>query len=409
MVCYRGLIMIVSMIGDATGITLDEKEGLRQALCCEDIKARIYAVKALEGPGDERSISLLVDALRDEQYDVRETAYRTLRKLGHRAMPGLVSALRDENFYVRMYATLAITDEIIGNPGRKYDEAIVDALTHALLDKSIYVRRSAYDALKVLEYNKILRSLISSLKDPDPAIRLEAVVALGKIGDKRAMKALIRALSEADAGIRRCVVSSLGRMKDKKATDALLDMLYDLDGGVRKEAVRALGAIQDERAVSGLLQAMKDLEPSVREEALYALRCYRSFKYVTPFVSALEDTAEVRNAAIRAMGKVRGCKSVDILISVLGDKDPEARELACTSLASLGNCAVKPLRSALNHDDGNVRGGAAHALELVSKARAQKRIDKARKPGSPELWVEIKSAVTICPKEKQSRLSSFDI
>lgn len=401
--------MIVSMNSDATGITLDEKEGLRQALRCDDIKTRIYAVKALEGPGDERSISLLVDALRDEQYDVREAAYLTLRKLGHRALPGLVSALRDENFYVRMYATLAITDEIIGNPGRKYDEAVVDALTHALLDKSIYVRRSAYDALKVLEYNKILRSLISSLKDPDPGIRMEAVIALGKIGDKRAVKALIRALSESDAGIRRCVVSSLGRMKDKKATGYLLDMLYDLDGSVRKEAVRALGAIQDEKAVPGLLQAIKDREPSVRDEALYALGSYRSFKYVTPFVSALDDAVDVRRAAIQALGKVRGCKSVDTLICVLGDEDAEIRELACASLARLGNCAIKPLRSALNHDNGNVSSGAARALELISKARAMKRIDSASKPRPPELWMEIESAVSACPKETQSRLSSFDI
>jgi len=333
--------MIASLSGDAQGITPDEKEGLRQALGREDTGTRIYAVKALEGPGDERSISLLVDALRDEQYDVREAAYLALRKLGHRAMPYLVSALRDENFYVRMYATLAITDEIIGNPGRKYDEAVVDALTHALLDKSIYVRRSAYDALKVLEYNKILRSLISSLKDPDPGIRLEAVVALGKIGDKRAVKALIRALSESDAGIRRCVVSSLGRTKDKKATAHLLDMLYDPDGGVRKEAVRALGAIQDEKAVPALLKAIKDREPSVREEARTALSQYRSFKFSAPFVEALDESFDVRMAAIEALGKVRGRKSVDTLISLLGDDDPKARDLACASLACRGNYAVR--------------------------------------------------------------------
>ncbi len=249
--------MIESMSNGAARYMINDREGLMQALSCEDHHVRIYAVKTLETLADRRSIGLLLDALKDEHFDVRETAYLALRKIGHKALPSIITALKDDNFYVRMYAALAITDYIIENPEMKYSDAVVDALTLALLDKSIYVRRSAYDALKVIEYNKILKSLISSLKDPDHNIRLEAAIALGRIADKKSVKPLIKSLNTNDPNMKKCISTALGRIKDRKATTVLIGLLNDQDGSVRKEAVKALGAIADEKAVSGIDTGVK--------------------------------------------------------------------------------------------------------------------------------------------------------
>jgi HEAT repeat protein len=388
----------------------DQNEGPGQAPGNGDRNVRINAIRALESNGDRHSIKLLVDALKDEHYEIRETAYRAVRKLGQKSMPELVLALKDENFYARMYAALAITDQIVENPDAKYGEAVVDALTHALLDKSIYVRRSAYDALKVIEYNKIFKSLVSSLDNPDDNIRMEAIIALGKIADKRASKPLVRLLSVKDANLRRCIASSLGRLGDRKATGPLIDLLLDPDGHVRKEAVKALGAIRDEKAVSGLLGALKDNEPSVREQAQEALNCFRSFRYVTPFIDVLGDRdVTVRKSAVRALGKVRGAKAIESLIWALADSDVSVREEAQMALACMGKNSLKQLKSGLNDDNDLIRHGAAGALELMSKARVKKRIERSHKLQSPRVWMEIEAAISAYTKEKQASLTSFDI
>jgi len=129
-------------------IALKDMEGLKDALGSDDLKVRLNAIKKLRMLGDRRSMGLLVDSLKDEHFDARETAYRALCKVGYRAMPVLLQALDDKNFYIRMYAALVITEEIKKHPGRKYGAAVIDALTHSLKDKSIYVRRSAYEALE---------------------------------------------------------------------------------------------------------------------------------------------------------------------------------------------------------------------------------------------------------------------
>jgi HEAT repeat protein len=401
--------MIESMSSNGTLVATDETECPGETPGSEDSAVRMFALKSLEMIGDRRSIRSLAAALKDEHYEVRETAYQSLRKLGYRAIPDLVLALKDDNFYARMYAALAITDQIIAEPDRNYGDQVVDALTHALLDKSIYVRRSAYDALKVIEYNKIIKSLISSLSDPDYTIRLEGIIALGKIADKRSSKALVKALSDNDVNIRKYAVSALGRIKDKKTLGPILGLLGDLDGGVRKEAVKALGSIEDERAVPGLLKALKDTEPSVREEAFAALNGFRYFMNSAPFITALRGGADVRKAAVKALGRVKGGRAVEPLIGALEDPDEAVRFEAQHALARMGKYAIKPLRAALNDERDQVRSGAARALEMMTKARAKKLIDRSHKFQSPDIWMEIEAAISAYSKERQASLSSFNI
>ncbi len=263
--------MIEGTQGKAIGQYGSVGGSIEQALESGDVNARIKAVKALEKKGGTWSARLLAETLKDESYEVREAAYHAICRLGYEAMPEMVQALRDESLYARMYGALAISEMVTRSPDESYGDEVIDALTQALLDKSIYVRRSAYDALKVIEYNRVFKSLMASLESPDAGVRLDAIVALGRIGDRRAVKALIRALCDSDASVRKCAAVALGRIGDKKALNPLIGALDDPDGGVRKEAAKALGSIGGLKAASGLIRALKDEEPSVRDAAQEAL------------------------------------------------------------------------------------------------------------------------------------------
>ncbi len=208
--------MIINIITSGQRIALDDGEGVGAA-SGDDRGVRIDGSPPVEKPARGHSPGSLVEALKDERYEVRETAYRELRRIGYAAISELVRALKEESLYSRMYAALAISDQIIAGPEREYGDDVVDALAHALRDKSIYVRRSAYDALKVLENNRIRGSLIRSLAEPDHSIRLETIMAIENLGDEKSDPGLLSAVAKDDApGSPRCHRPFKGRKAKAK-------------------------------------------------------------------------------------------------------------------------------------------------------------------------------------------------
>lgn len=387
----------------------EEIEKLRQSLSSPEYFTRLDAVKALGRLHDEAAVVPLQQALRDEEYEIRETAYTAIREIGAKAMPYLVDAMKDGSFYVRMYASLAIADHILENPYGKYSDDLVDALTHALLDKSIYVRRSAYDALKVIEYNKVIKSLINALDDGDYNVRLEAITALGRIGDRRAVKALARTMLIHDPAIRKCAANALGRIGDKRALGVLVGAVEDADGSVRREAIRALGAIGDENAAMYLLCALKDREPVVREEAANALARLKPLRSIAPFLSVLSDeSARVRLEAVKAMGRSRDKKAIEPLVSALGDPDAGVRESACAALVRRGKSAVTPLK-AVSSENMRAFSTAAKALDLINSSRASKRVKHMAAAPDIDSIIETEMSFSAYDKAGQARLSSFNI
>lgn len=410
-------MVVIGSIGERTmaGVASNGKEigDMAKALSSENVYVRLEAVEALGESRDQKAVTLLQQALKDEEFEVRESAYAMLRKIGTPAIPHLVSAMNDESFYVRMYASLAIADHILENPSREYSEDVIDALTRALLDKSIYVRRSAYDALKVIEYNKVIKSLINALDSNDYGIRVEAIVALGKIADRRAVKALMRSMRIHDTTIRRCAAHALGRIGDKRAVSALVPALEDTEGSVRREVIRALGAIGDEKAAMYLLCALKDQEPVVREEAANALGHLRPLRSIEPFLQAIDsESAYVRREAVKALGHMRKYKAIEPLVRALGDHDAGVRESACDALASMGTRAISYLNVAMDGSDVRARNEAAKALDRINCSIALKRTNNTMNEVSqPRIKsvIEAESPFIGLQKAGQASLSSFNI
>ena len=126
-------------------------------------------------------------------------------------MPALVEALKDKEWTVRQSAA-----EALGKIGPKA-EAAVPALAEALKDKNSVVRRIAAQALAQIGLPAV-PALAKALQDKETDIRLLAAVALGQMG--------LEAKGEGEAAL------AEARRKD------------DVDA-VRKAAGEALQRIQD--------------------------------------------------------------------------------------------------------------------------------------------------------------------
>lgn len=83
--------------------------GLVEALRNEDRDVRRSAARALGQIGDARAVEPLITALRDESWGVRRDAAKALGRIGDaRAVEPLLGALRDEDSNVRREAAKAL-------------------------------------------------------------------------------------------------------------------------------------------------------------------------------------------------------------------------------------------------------------------------------------------------------------
>jgi beta-lactamase regulating signal transducer with metallopeptidase domain len=179
------------------------------------------------------AVDALIDALRDQNADVREAAARSLGQLeDHRATQGLIAAMSDK-----------VPD----------------------------VRRAAAEALSQLEDKRSTDAFITALRDSDVEMRRIAVNALGQLEDPKAAPALAAALKDGDSEVRASAASAVAELQDPRAVPALRELLNDKDADVRENAVNALSEIRDSTALEALIGALKSSDPVVRRAAADAL------------------------------------------------------------------------------------------------------------------------------------------
>ena len=151
------------------------------------VKDRYRVVIPLGWTGSEDEVPALIQALQNENKDVRVNASWTLRqrlKISSKAVPILIKALQDQDEWVRYHAAMAL-----GEIGESASKA-VPALINALQDQDKYVRKYATGALGKIG-KATVPVLIQTLKDESINVpffatwtfgTLRLIVVIGLIG-----------------------------------------------------------------------------------------------------------------------------------------------------------------------------------------------------------------------------------
>jgi HEAT repeat protein/beta-lactamase regulating signal transducer with metallopeptidase domain len=254
--------------------------------------------KGHERATDPRTVSALIEALKDPDKEVRETALSALAQLR--------------------------------------DPRVFEPLSSALKDTSPSIREQAAFGLGQLRDARAVEPLTAALKDTNADVREQAAFALGQIRARAAVGALSAALKDTDADVREQAVFALGQIRDASAIDAIGPALHDPNASVREQAAFALGQIRDRRAVDPLISALKDEKPDVREQAAFALGQLRDSRAVEPLVIALKDAnADVREQSAFALGQIRDPRAIDGLTAALKDANASVRQQAAFALGQI--------------------------------------------------------------------------
>lgn len=310
---------------------------------------------------DSLVVQSLIDALKDEDWEVRKEAAWALGEMEDRKAVRALSQLllKDENWEVRREAASAL-EQI-------EDRGAVDALSSALTeDINWEVRREAAEALGQIQDRSAITALESALKDENKEVRREAVEALGDLEDHRTVDALIGTLNDMDWEIRYKAAWALGEMRSMKAVESLITATTDESPYVRKYAVWALGNIEDRSAVDALKKSLSDEFWEVRKYAIEALNDLNDFRAVDPLIGIMQNDPhrEVRYEAIEALSDIRDRRAVEPLIATMNnDDDWQIRKKAARALGDIKDRrSIQALTKALKDENKEVRSTAAWAL-----------------------------------------------
>ncbi len=367
---------------------------------------RQQALLKLAERGDPAMVPVLLAGLEDEHAMVREAAAGALGGSGDgRAVDPLLKALGDPDPGARRAATGALEQmarmslpppkrAVIAVALEKWDDAValgaaaVIPLKKTLQSSDALVRAAAAGALGRISDRRVVDYLLAALPDADARVRLQAVAGLTPHAAGKAFQPLLGLLPDPDTHVRQAAAVAVGTCADERAVDPLLAALRDpvvhdiavrgletLTAANLAEGARARIAVAlrrwDEAVALGdaslpsLVATLSEADPGVREAAVRALGRISSPLVVEPLQSSLRDLrASVRLAAVEGLARLGGRAAVEALPALLGDADAGVREAAIAGLgASRDAGAVTPLIGALR--DAELRDAARRGLEAL--------------------------------------------
>jgi HEAT repeat protein len=276
-------------------------------------KNRDAAAWGLGAIGDKRSISALIESMKQSDLYVTLSVRGALSMIGESAVDPLLSALDDNELRNQSARTLKHIRPL---------RAIVPLINSLRFTSSL----EHSEIPRVLSHygETAVDPLIDALSDQSPSLRVNAIVALGLISDPAAIPALIDKLEDTSSSVRLEAAKAMSRFPDTRAIDNLLTLCRDTDERIRLAASAALAKIPDNRATEYFVTLLQDDDPKIVVNALEALSSVRHISAIDAVISCMKNPhADVRSAAADTIGVLGAPEGYEILSTKIVDEDEE--------------------------------------------------------------------------------------
>ena len=335
----------------------------------------------------------------------KEYACRKLMHIGSvKSVPVLGTLLNDPNLtHMALFALERIPDK-----------AVDRVLREALDDTTGLAKVGIINSLGNRRDRLAVEGLLQALRDDDPEIQKAAVVALGKIGSLEAARALEEYAKNAPDELHRCVQDGRlraaehlireGHAKEalliyqdiyqngkephvrlagfrgllltepSKAEHRLIGALGSDDSYKRGFAARRIAEMPPGRDMTAYIQSLNQL-PSAGQAALIDALAVRGERAAAPTVRtfAASSNANVREAALKALGTIGDASDVWLLAQVAARGQEEEHRIARQSLVALkGPDVNRQIVESLQKDDKQGR------VELINSLVARRATSMAR-------------------------------
>jgi HEAT repeat protein len=301
------------------------REKLAVLLSSEDPSLRRRAAEDLAETKGFTPIAALAAALRDENKGVRDSALRSLSKIGSENVAhAAVEYIADENIVTRNLAAELLL---------KLKDSSIGALLPYLYDVNQDVRKFAVDILGLIGNEQTVDHILPLLDDPDENVVVSAAEALGNIRSPRAVPHLIRIFKLHDFA-KMTVGEALGKIGGDNAGEFLLKYFsamvsrQDIDILVLYAVADSIALIGTEDALPILRKSLQTVKGCVRHVLLHAMvkileRHRRPFSELEDLqgelVEALAcDNNAVKLSAVVALADMDGLEVTMALLKIVG-------------------------------------------------------------------------------------------
>lgn len=335
-----------------------------------DANIRLRACEAVGNLGDKSNIIDLVEILDDPVPKVRYYAAKAIIKLSDKSVvPILLPWLESKVMYQKISAIIGM-----GRFGDDTAVAFLENYTRAK-DKACYFSLAA---LYNLGQTDSLLGLLAGLKDKNSAIRENATNALPELNATYASLLPKEVAQFEGAGTKIATINLLKAVEKKEAVLALNDYLNDKNLLVRAYAAKAMGELATKLTILTMIKDLDENNISIFGKVsplLYTARGYTSLKDIIEknSLKLRDEDPNVRANAIRILAATGDKSVLKILEPFVKDESPIVRTAAVESIAGFNLQEYIPMFiEALKDKDKNVKFSAVLALSRYSPEYADR-------------------------------------
>ena len=239
---------------------------------------------------------------------------------------------------------------------------------------------------------EVTKSLVDELAKLPPDRQALLTLALADRGDTAALPVVLQAAQSGPKPVRIAAIDVLKRLGDASCLPTLLEIAVATDEDVAQAAKVALEELPGEGVNADLAARLPQAEGKLRLLLIQVVGL-RRIEAAAALLKAAEDPdAQVRSAALTALGETIGLSDLPVLIARVvapqhAEDTPAAQQAlraACVRMPDREACAAK-LAAALPQASLAAKGTVLEILSAMGGAKALQTIGAAAKDANPEL------------------------
>lgn len=320
---------------------------LRSALPAARGMARLQLISALGNHRDGQAVEALAGLARDADAAVADLAIRALGKIttaaAREALAGLAKQPPAGQACALTEARLRVAQQLAAAGDVKAASAVYAQLLEPNTPNN--VRRGALAALLRIDADGGQRRIVDTLASRDPVLTAVAIARIGQLKSPDASATFAALLDQLTSAAQQWMIEALASRHDAVARQAIRARLSAADADVRRAAIAAVGRLEDASAVPLLVKFLASGKSA--EEAQDAELALGALRGGTATNQALvgELNSAPTGVKIRLFAVLarRGVRTaVPALLVEAGSSDLETAQAAFRTLSRLTTAADVP-------------------------------------------------------------------
>lgn len=335
--------------------------------------------ECLGAVSDDSSFKLLLDGFSCRQKNSRAAAVTALRKIYRRSsasaqkmMCETLQSLKDSDVIPALLELIDERDGVLMEALLWTSVMIRDVRFIPLLVEAYADERTADAALAAIKSfgHEALREVVSQYANLDESGRSGLCLLIAECGYTGFNGIIQEALHDQSSQVRKAAAMSVGKLGLSTSVVDLVTLIDDSEKQVYRAAIAALQSLAASNRAAVMAEAgnlYSSELPHHREAAAYLLA---SLDERDPLQQLINDEdAQVRKAAVAAIGTRCLESFAPLLIAALADGDPDVRIAVADALGNLHDKAsLDALEHALNDEDVWVQTAALKAISAIEPA-----------------------------------------